>query len=156
MFIKGALTPGCSCTLLIKFYSWLPFNLWIRHVVWLRAEWLRRTVRLLHVDLRIFLLAACANLPGCRACRCYQFWRDVQSVRLSLSTFFLPVIQNQLIHCSDSGSTRLPFSNVRRVKRLKELDESFVQCLHESDGNYKQCGDNIEDYMECLHHKKEV
>ena len=66
------------------------------------------------------------------------------------------MIQNQLIHCSDSGSTRLPFSNVRRVKRLKELDESFVQCLHESDGNYKQCGDNIEDYMECLHHKKEV
>eukprot|EP00892_Ulva_mutabilis_P008839 jgi/Ulvmu1/6327/UM029_0035.1 len=29
-------------------------------------------------------------------------------------------------------------------------------CLHETDGNYKQCGDNFEDYMECLHHKKEI
>jgi hypothetical protein len=31
-----------------------------------------------------------------------------------------------------------------------------VQCLHNTDGDYKQCGDHFEDYLECLHHKKEV
>jgi len=39
---------------------------------------------------------------------------------------------------------------------MQQLTALNLQCLHETDGNYKQCGDNIEDYMECLHHKKEV
>ena len=31
-----------------------------------------------------------------------------------------------------------------------------LQCLYNNNGDYKQCDDHMQDYMECLHHKKEV
>ena len=31
-----------------------------------------------------------------------------------------------------------------------------VQCLHEKKGDTVLCDDHMHDYMECLHHKKEV
>lgn len=83
--------------------------------------------------------------------RCYPVWMDFSEVRVPPCPFR---------HCRLAGpGTRIPAQLcVTVILRLKTADKPFLpcaQCMSKTDDPAK-CRALRDDYLECLHHRREV